>query len=168
MGSGVLFANLVTLASIAGSTWSNHSALYTHIVTMRTFAAVAFLAVLPSALSLPRPGMLIWNCQGCPYPTKTHHADVELSGPSGKVGSLVVTHMIPEGGVGQNVEIENVNTRVSFENLQKQRNFDVRIHEGTCENLGEKIHSVRFSNCQNSLAVKIGKVVLFYDRQRGS
>ena len=73
--------------------------------------------------------MLIWNCQGCPYPTKTHHAgrhnvtsdaklvskplpflksfsDVELSGPSGKVGNLVVTHMIPEGGVGQNVEIE--------------------------------------------------------------
>ena len=33
-------------------------------------------------------------------------SDVELSGPSGKVGSLVVTHMIPEGGVGQNVEIE--------------------------------------------------------------
>ena len=24
---------------------------------------------------------------------------------------------------------QNVNTRVSFENLQKQRNFDVRIHE---------------------------------------
>merc|ERR1712212_1032856 len=138
----------------------------------------------PKCPSLPRPGMLIWNCQGCPYPTKTHHADVELSGPSGKVGNLVVTHMIPEGGVGQNVEIENVNTRVSFENLQKQRNFDVRIHEGTCENLGEKIHSVRCSNCQNSLAVKImgsqkklhikgdgsegdliGKVVLFYDRQ---
>merc|ERR1712055_434446 len=63
--------------------------------------------------------------------------------------------MVPEGGVGQNVEIENVNTRVSFENLQKQRNFDVRIHEGTCENLGEKIHSVRCSNCLNSLAVKI-------------
>merc|ERR1711963_55363 len=187
MGSIVLCANLVTPDSIAGSVCSSHSSLLTHIATMRTFAAVAFLAVLPSALSLPRPGMLIWNCQGCPYPTKTHHADVELSGPSGKVGNLVVTHMVPEGGVGQNVEIENVNTRVSFENLQKQRNFDVRIHEGTCENLGEKIHSVRCSNCQNSLAVKImgsqkklhingdgsegdliGKVVLFYDRQRGS
>ena len=33
-------------------------------------------------------------------------SDVELSGPSGKVGNLVVTHMVPEGGVGQNVEIE--------------------------------------------------------------
>ena len=31
---------------------------------------------------------------------------MELSGPSGKVGSLVVTHMVPEGGLGQNVEIE--------------------------------------------------------------
>merc|ERR1712156_872452 len=169
MGSIVLCANLVTPASVAGSILSNPSSLPAYIVTMRTFAAVALMAVLPSALSLPRPGMLIWNCQGCPYPTKTHHADVELSGPSGKVGNLVVTHMIPEGGVGQNVEIENVNTR------------------GTCENLGEKIHSVRCSNCQNSLAVKImgsqkklhikgdgsegdliGKVVLFYDRQRGS
>ena len=31
---------------------------------------------------------------------------MELSGPSGKVGSLVVTHMVPEGGHGENVEIE--------------------------------------------------------------
>merc|ERR1711963_743774 len=187
MGSIVLCANLVTPDSIAGSVCSSPSSVTMRFASWHWLCQVAFLAVLPSALSLPRPGMLIWNCQGCPYPTKTHHADVELSGPSGNVGNLVVTHMIPEGGVGQNVEIENVNTRVSFENLQKQRNFDVRIHEGTCENLGEKIHSVRCSNCQNSLAVKImgsqktlhikgdgsegdliGKVVLFYDRQRGS
>ena len=41
-----------------------------------------------------------------PLPFLQSFSDVELSGPSGKVGSLVVTHMIPEGGVGQNVEIE--------------------------------------------------------------
>ena len=29
------------------------------------------------------------------------------------------------------------------------------IIQGTCESLGEKIHSVRCSNCQNSLAVKV-------------
>ena len=31
---------------------------------------------------------------------------MELSGPSGKVGSLVVTHMVPESDLGENVEIE--------------------------------------------------------------
>merc|ERR1712110_1084447 len=92
---------------------------------------------------------------------------------------------VPEGDLGENVEIENVDTRVGFENLQKQNSFDVRIHEGTCESLGEKIHSVRCSNCRNSLGVKImgknfhvrgdgtegdliGRVVLFYDSTRGS
>merc|ERR1719305_399907 len=154
---------------------------------MRFLTTIALLAVTPSTLSLPQPGMLIWTCRSCPNAMKMQHADVELSGPSGKVGSLVVTHMVPEGGLGENVEIENVNTRVGFENLQKQSSFDVRIHEGTCENLGEKIHSVRCSNCRNSLGFKvlgshknlhvkgdgtegdlIGKVVLFYDSTHGS
>merc|ERR1712130_131180 len=111
--------------------------LTSNTFTMRLFVTIALLTVVPTTLSLPQPGMLIWNCQGCPYPTKVQHADVELSGPSGKVGSLVVSHMVPEGGQGENVEIENADTRVA------------------CENLGDKIHSVRCSNCRNSLGFKV-------------
>merc|ERR1711981_852684 len=184
MGSETAEASLGTPSQPFGI---SSNPLTTNTFTMRLFMTTALLTVLPTSFSLPQPGMLVWNCQGCPYPTKVQHADVELSGPSGKGGSLVVTHMVPEGGLGENVEIENVNTRVGFENLQKQSSFDVRIHEGTCENLGEKIHSVRCSNCRNSLGFKvlgsqknlhvkgdgtegdlIGKVVLFYDSTRGS
>merc|ERR1712010_15084 len=186
MGTTVATASETAQAS-QGTPASGISSILLTTNTMRLFLTIALLTVVPTTLSLLKPGMLVWNCQGCPYPTKLQHADVELSGPSGKVGSLVVTHMVPEGGLGQNVEIENVNTRVGFENLQKQSSFDVRIHQGTCENLGEKIHSVRCSNCRNSLGFKvlgshknlhvkgdgsegdlIGKVVLFYDSTRGS
>merc|ERR1711963_85422 len=179
MGSEDPQVSLLTPTTPSGN---RSSKLTSNTFTMRLF--IALLIVLPTTLSLPKPGMLIWNCQGCPYPTKVQHADVELSGPSGKVGSLVVSHMVPEGGQGENVEIENADTRVAFENLQKQNSFDVRIHEGNCENLGDKIHSVRCSNCRNSLGFKvlgshhvrgdgtegdlIGKVVLFYDSTRGS
>jgi len=189
MGTTVATASETPQASLGTSAthFGISSSPTSNTFAMRLFLTIALLTIVPTTLSLPKPGMLIWNCQGCPYPTKVQHADVELSGPSGKVGSLVVSHMVPEGGIGENVEIENVNTRVAFENLQKQRNFDVRIHEGTCESLGEKIHSVRCSNCLNSLGFKvlgsqknlhvrgdgtegdlIGKVVLFYDSTRGS
>merc|ERR1712192_71324 len=167
--------------------WSLSNLTDSNTFKMRFYMTIALLTVVPTTLSLPQPGMLIWTCRGCPNAMKMQHADVELSGPSGKVGSLVLTHMVPEGGLGENVEIANVNTRIAFENLQKQNNFDVRIHEGTCELLGEKIHSVRCRNCRNSLAVKIlgsqknlhvrgdgtegdliGRVITFYDSSRGS
>jgi hypothetical protein len=54
---------------------------------------------------------------------------VELSGADGPVGALVLTHMVPESDVGPSIEIENTDTRKPFLNMQKQSDFDVRIHE---------------------------------------
>merc|ERR1719270_2306605 len=96
--------------------------------------------------------------------------------------------MIPEGGVGQNVEIENVKpvcllktyrssvtlTLGSMRGLVKtlarrsivsvaqtartpllSRSWEVRRSFISREMEAKEIHSVRCSNCQNSLAVKI-------------
>merc|ERR1712110_211866 len=99
---GTTVATASETAQASQGTPASHFGISSSLLTtntMRLFLTIALLAVVPTTLSLPKPGMLVWNCQGCPYPTKLQHADVELSGPSGKVGSLVVTHMVPEGGL---------------------------------------------------------------------
>merc|ERR1712055_69144 len=131
--------------------------------------------------------MLVWTCRGCPNVMKRTFAGVELNGPDGKVGDLRLTYMVPERDVGPSLQIENANTRLAFENLQKQSTFAVRIHEGSCDNLGEEIHSTVCRRCKNSMGIKIlekrkkltltgdgseggivGKMVVFYDNIRSS
>ena len=54
---------------------------------------------------------------------------MELSGPSGKVGSLVVTHMVPEGGLGENLEIE-------VESQNELMMMIIMINFSECEHTG--------------------------------
>merc|ERR1711962_436020 len=145
------------------------------------------LALIHVTTALPSPGMLIWNCRNCPNAMQQTFADVEMTGPDGSVGTLRLTHMVPETDVGNSLEIENANTREAFQNLQKTSTFAVRIHEGDCATPGEQIHSVNCRGCQNSMGIKIlegkkkltlagdgsdsdivGKAILFYDTKKNA
>jgi len=114
-------------------------------------------------------------------------ADAELTGPDGPVGSVRLTYMVPDTDVGPSLEIENADERVHFENVQKTSSFDVRIYKGTCDSLGEQIHSKRCNRCTNSMGIKIlesrkkmtlagdgsdgdiaGKMLVLYDYKRNS
>jgi len=144
-------------------------------------------ALVSVTTALPSPGMLIWNCRSCPNAMEQTFADVEMTGPDGRVGTLRLTHMVPETDVGNSLEIENANTREAFQNLQKTSTFAVRIHEGDCVNPGEQIHSVTCPGCQNSMGIKIlegkkkltlagdgsegdivGAAILFYDTKKNA
>jgi len=150
---------------------------------MRLLVCTLVFLSVSLTVSNPRPGMLAWVCRSCPNAMKQTFAGVEMNGPDGKVGDLKLTYMVPEVDVGPSLQIENANTRIAFENLQKQSTFAVRIHEGTCDNLGEEIHSTVCRRCKHSMGIKIlekqkkltltgdgsegdivGKMVVFYDK----
>merc|ERR1712080_268923 len=50
-------------------------------------------------------------------------------------GMLVLTHMEPQDTEDASITIENGDTRLQFENMQKVSTFQVRLHEGSCARL---------------------------------
>merc|ERR1712080_520345 len=160
MGSPSLPVEGDTLTETLSGTASANTA-----TNMRVLLSTLALTMTPVSC-LPSPGMLVWNCNSCPYTTKETFADVELSGPDGAVGSLVLTHMEPQDTEDASITIENADTRLQLE---------------------DSIHTITCPGCQNSMGIKIlgrqkkltllgdgsegdlvGKTVVFYDNTRNS